>query len=259
MRTPIIAANWKMHKTTHEAEEFLSKFLLSKTLSKKVEVIICPPFTSLQLASEKLRGTNIALGAQNMYPEEKGAFTGEISPLMLKDLNCRYVILGHSERRHIFHETNELVNRKIKAALKNQLIPILCVGETLTEKKAGQTEAICQQQILRSLAGLPEEEVSGIVIAYEPVWAIGTGVNATADDAEKTISYIRSVLKEAFSEKAGQDVRILYGGSVNPENIHYFMEQNNIDGALVGGASLESESFLQIIEGASNKEEDDGL
>ncbi len=250
MRKPIIAANWKMHKTLREAENFAAQFPAEPELYEKVDVVICPPFTALQVVGEALRGTGIKLGAQNLYPRDQGAFTGEISPLMLKDLGCSYVILGHSERRQILQEDNKFINEKIKAALKHGLTPILCVGETLEERKEGQTETVCGNQLLGCLADLEKEDVSKLVIAYEPVWAIGTGVNARPEDAEKTIAFIRDFLAWQYGLEMAEQIRIQYGGSVKPDNIKELMKQKNIDGALVGGASLEVESFFSIVQGA---------
>lgn len=250
MRKPIMAANWKMHKTVREAESFAAEFPVDHDLLEKVEIVIFPPFTALEAAGSALRGTGIQMGGQNMHPADKGAFTGEISPVMLKDVGCAWVLLGHSERRHIFKETSQFINEKIKAALKHGFIPLLCVGETLEERKAGRTEEINRTQLLESLAGVTPEAVADMVIAYEPVWAIGTGVNASANDAEATIAFIRSVLSREFGKVIGEAVRILYGGSVKPENIAEYMAQENIDGALVGGAGLEVESFRRIVNSA---------
>lgn len=250
MRKPVMATNWKMHKTIGEAESFAAEFPVDQEMLAKTEVVIFPPFTALEAAGSALRGTGIQMGGQNMHPADKGAFTGEISPVMLKDAGCAWVLLGHSERRHIFKETSQFINEKLKAALKHGFIPLLCVGETLEERQAGRTEEINRTQLVESLAGIAPETVAGIVIGYEPVWAIGTGVNASADDAEATIAYIRSVLRREFGEKTGEAVRILYGGSVKPENIAEYMARENIDGALVGGAGLEVDSFLRIVRNA---------
>lgn len=250
LRKPIIAANWKMHKTVKEGENFAAEFPLDVALYQEVEVVLCPPFTALQVVGEALRGTGIKLGAQNLYPAEKGAFTGEISPLMLQDLGCTYVILGHSERRHILGEKDEFINQKVKTAFAAGLIPILCVGETLEQRQQGETEEVCRRQILKGLKELDCKAVSRMVIAYEPVWAIGTGVNAGPQDAEETIAFIRKVIADNFSQGAGEAVRIQYGGSVKPGNIKDFMKYDNIDGALVGGASLEVNSFYEIVQGA---------
>lgn len=255
MRIPLIAANWKMHKTLGEAEKFASEFPLDQELFEKVEVVICPPFTALQVVGESIRGTAIKLGAQNMHFAEQGAYTGEISPLMLGDLGCDYVILGHSERRHIFQESSQFINEKIKTALKYHIRPILCVGETLEEREKGETRLICKEQLLDSLSGIEIREPSQIAVAYEPVWAIGTGRNADPGDAEEVISYLRELLADKWGNALAEGIRILYGGSVKPGNTAEFMQQKNIDGALVGGASLEIESFYNIIKGAVNKGE----
>lgn len=247
MRVPVVAANWKMNKILSEAESFAAEIPINKDLYDKVEVIICPPFTSLYVVSQALKGTGIKLGAQNMYPEEMGAFTGEVSPVMLKDIGCKYVILGHSERRHILKESNEFINRKVKAAIKHELIPILCIGETLNERKKGKTEEVCINQLLGSLNGVAKEDVAKSIIAYEPVWAIGTGENASSQDAERTISFIRELIFNQFGADTAKAIRILYGGSVKPNNIGEYMENENIDGALVGGASLKIDSFYELI------------
>lgn len=249
-RKPIVAANWKMYKTVQEAKDFAEKFFLDPSLAQAVEVVICPPFTALQGVSEALKGRGIKWGGQNLYPAEEGAFTGEISPLMLKELGCTYVILGHSERRQIMGETDEFIKQKVKAALAHDLLPIFCVGETLAQRKEGKTEEVCRQQLWRGLEGIKGQDLARMVIAYEPVWAIGTGVNASAEDAEKTIAFLRHVLSEQWGQEAGEAVRIQYGGSVKPGNIQEFMSCANLDGALVGGASLKADSFYEIVRGA---------
>lgn len=252
MRIPMIAANWKMYKSINEAEKFASEFPLDPELLQKAEVVICPPFTALQTVSESLRGTGILLGAQNMHPAEQGAFTGEISPMMLSDIGCKHVILGHSERRHIFQESNEFINLKVKAAVQHGIGPILCVGETLEERERGETRQVCKKQLLECLLNVETDDPSMISIAYEPVWAIGTGRNADPKDAEEVIAYIRKLLEERYGSDLSGRIRILYGGSVKPGNIEEFMQQQNIDGALVGGASLEIDSFYNIINNAVN-------
>lgn len=255
MRKPIIAANWKMYKVIKEAESFAAEFPLDTELYQEVEVVICPPFTALQVVGAALRGTGIKLGAQNLYPKEQGAFTGEISPVMLKDLGCTYVILGHSERRHILGEQDAFINEKVKAALRHELIPILCVGETLEQRQQGKTEEICRRQLAGGLAGVDAAALASLVIAYEPVWAIGTGVNASAQDAEETIAFLRHVIAEGWGKEAAAAIRIQYGGSVKPQNVQQFMDCEDIDGALVGGASLEVDSFYAIIQGAGRGRE----
>lgn len=243
----MIAGNWKMNKTIPQAVEF-TKELVGVTTGTKAEVVLCPAFTTLPAVVEAARGTNIAVGAQNLHWEESGAFTGEISAVMLKDTGCRYVLVGHSERRQYFGEIDQTVNKKVKAALKYELLPIICVGETLQQREAGSTEQLVGNQIKAALEGLDAETVSKLIVAYEPVWAIGTGKTASDTDAQKVIAYIRSVIQTQVGVYA-EAVRILYGGSVKPANITGLMSQPDIDGALVGGASLEAASFAGIIQG----------
>jgi len=250
MRKPIIAANWKMHKTITETEEFIERFLKETgeaLLSRQVEVVLIPPFTALQKAADAVKGSAVKIGAQNMYWEEKGAYTGEISPVMLKDTGCTYVVLGHSERRQYFGETNEWVNRKVKAAFANGLIPIVCVGEKLVQREAGATERVVREQVENSLAGLDAGQIASIVIAYEPVWAIGTGRTASEEDAQRVNEFIRGILAEMAGREAAERARIQYGGSVKPANVKGLMAQPDVDGALVGGASLDPESFAAIV------------
>lgn len=247
MRKPIIAANWKMHKNRKEAEEFIKNFTPLVEGNKDVDIVVCVPFTVLDRVSDNLNDNVMALGAQNMHPAEKGAYTGEISAEMLLDLGVKYVILGHSERRELFGETDEFIREKVIKALETGLTPILCVGETLAEREQGLTEQKCQKQVEAALKGLEQQQVEKVVIAYEPVWAIGTGKTATPADAEQTIAFIRQVLGEIFTQDTAQVIRIQYGGSVKPNNIQDLMAQPNVDGALVGGASLEAESFAQIV------------
>jgi triosephosphate isomerase len=239
-----------MHKTIREAESFAAEFPADADLYRKVEVVIFPTFTALAVVGNALRGTGIKMGAQNMHFETKGAFTGEISPNMLLDAGCSYVLLGHSERRHIFKETNEFINKKVKAALAHGLVPILCIGETLEERQNGRTEDVCKEQLLGSLTDIEARDITTMVVAYEPVWAIGTGVNATSQDAEETIAFIRRIIHEKYGQKAGESVRIQYGGSVKPTNAREYFSKENIDGALVGGASLEVDSLSEIIKSA---------
>lgn len=245
MRRLLIAGNWKMHKTVQEAVELVRELKELVSDVKDRDILVCPPFTALYAVSRELEGSNIALGAQNMFYEEKGAFTGEISPLMVKDVGCSYVILGHSERRHIFGETDELINKKVLSAVNHGLIPILCVGETLQEREEGKTKDVIERQVKEGLKGL--NETSEFVIAYEPVWAIGTGKTATPELAEEVHSFIREILAEMFGKEKADSIRILYGGSVKPENAAGLMSQPNIDGSLVGGASLKAESFAKIV------------
>ena len=212
-----------------------------------VTTVICPPFTALSTISEELRDSEIGLGAQNMHYESEGAYTGEISPPMLKQIGCRYVILGHSERRTHFKETDALIQKKLKTALKYSLLPIVCVGETLTERDAGRHWEVVNRQLDQSLADISQDEMSKIIIAYEPVWAIGTGKTASPEQAEEMHAFIRGVLSEKFSEEVSTKVYILYGGSVKPDNIESLIEKQNVDGALVGGASLKADSFAQLV------------
>lgn len=247
MRRRIIAGNWKMNKTRDEAVDLVGDLKEMLADVGDVEVVVCPPFTALDAVREALRGSNIELGAQNMHWEEEGAFTGEISPLMLRNLGCMYVILGHSERRTYFGETDETVNRKVKSAMANGLLPIICVGETLDERDAGKTEEVVVRQTKAALSGVKTNGAERIVIAYEPVWAIGTGRTASADEANRVIHIIRQSVAEVFNERIAQEVRIQYGGSVKPQNIADFLGQPEIDGALVGGASLDAASFAAIV------------
>lgn len=246
MRKPIIAGNWKMNKTPSEAVQFV-KDIKDKINNAKCEVVLCPTFTALAPVSELLKGTTIKLGAQNMYFEEKGAYTGEISPLMLKDLNVEYVILGHSERRQYFKEDDELINKKVKSAFAHDLKPILCVGETLEERESGKAFDKIKGQIEKDLAGLTKEQISKMVIAYEPIWAIGTGKTATSKDANDVIKFIRETVKNIAGNSAAEDVRIQYGGSVKPATIKEQMAESDIDGALVGGASLKVDDFTLLV------------
>lgn len=248
MRTPVIAANWKMHKTLSETAAFVKEFLPLVQDLNGVEMVVCPPSTLLGAAGWALADAKgkVGLGAQNMYKEVQGAFTGEVSGPMLKDVGCAYVILGHSERRAIFGESDELVGEKVRAAYTHGLIPILCVGETLQEREAGQTDAVNRRQLLAGVAGITPEQAQSLIVAYEPVWAIGTGRNCNTTDAQATIAAIRIVLAEKFGQEVADAVRIQYGGSVKPNNIADYMAQPDIDGALVGGASLEPASFAAI-------------
>ncbi|MGM0601455.1 MAG: triose-phosphate isomerase [Candidatus Rifleibacteriota bacterium] len=246
-RRPMIAANWKMHKTNQEAKTFMAELLPKISDVKERDVLICPPFTLIQSIDEGRDDSNVLLGAQNMYFEEKGAFTGEISPGMLKDLNCDFVILGHSERRWVFGESDDLINKKVLAAFSNALIPVLCVGEQLDEREKNMTDQVILNQLEKDLKDVSDEYMNRIVIAYEPVWAIGTGKNATAKDAKEAISLIREFIHSRYGNETAEKVRILYGGSVKPHNVNTYMDQEGIDGALVGGASLEVDSFVSLI------------
>lgn len=252
-RMPIIAGNWKMFKTLSEAAALVTALKPLAGVTSGVEVVVCPPFTALARVVEVLRGTNIMVGAQDVYWEDSGAFTGEISPVMLKDIGCRYVIIGHSERRQFFGETDEKVNRKLKAVLAHELVPIMCVGETLAEREADRTGQVIHAQAEAGLAELTPDQVSGLIIAYEPVWAIGTGKTASDGDAQQVIGYIRSLVKDWYGASAAGQVRIQYGGSVKPGNTAGLMAQPDIDGALVGGASLEAASFTGIVQTAARR------
>lgn len=246
MRRPLIAGNWKMYKTTAEAKALVSALIEALKDEERVEVVVCPPFTALAAVGPLLAGTRIGLGAQDVHWEKEGAFTGAVSAPMLVDLGCRYVIIGHSERREYFAETDETVNRKTKTALAHGLIPIVCVGESLAQREAGLTNSFVTGQVRAGLAGLGEK-AREIVIAYEPIWAIGTGRSATGKDAAEVIGLIRATLAEMYGRETAEAIRILYGGSVKPENIKEFMTAPGIDGALVGGASLKAESFVPIV------------
>ncbi|MBR9699747.1 triose-phosphate isomerase [Candidatus Woesearchaeota archaeon] len=241
-RKLLIAANWKMHKTIPEAVDFAKKI---KELKAERDILVCAPFTLLPAVAQELQGSSVGFGGQNMHFEEKGAFTGEISPLMLNELKCTHVIIGHSERRHVFGEDNALINKKIKSALAHNLIPVFCVGEKLEEREAGKTQDVVKEQIDKGLEGV--ENVDSVVIAYEPVWAIGTGKTATPDQAQEVHAFIREFMTELYSDDAANELRILYGGSVKPANVKELMSEKDIDGALVGGASLEFDSFSQLV------------
>ncbi len=250
MRKPVIAANWKMHKTHHEAQLFIEglRNRLQDRDYENVEIVVCPPFTSLRTVQTTIDGDDlaIALGAQDVHWEEQGAFTGEVSAAMLQKLNVSFVIVGHSERREFFGETDETVNKKVKAVLSHGLTPIVCVGETNQERESGETEDKIRTQLEGGLKGLKPDQVGTLVIAYEPIWAIGTGLTASKEDAQETISFIRATVKDRFKE-AAERLRIQYGGSVKPGNIAELMNQPDIDGALVGGASLDPEDFSSIV------------
>ncbi len=255
MKRPLIVANWKMHKSIAEALTTVASIRAGvHKATAECEIAICPAFTALAAVGQALKGSPVELGAQDMHSESEGAFTGEVSPLMLKDVGCRYVILGHSERRIHFHETDESVNWKVKAALKYSLVPIVCIGETLEEREAKKAFEKVKNQFDNSLKDLKPEEIERVVIAYEPIWAIGTGRTATPEQAEQMHSYIRRLLHEKYGEEAASRVRILYGGSVKPENMTALMQKPNVDGALVGGASLKAESFAQIVASAIESE-----
>lgn len=254
MRTPLISGNWKMNNTHYEAIKLVQQlnYELGAHDYSRTEVALCPPFTSLRTVQTLIEADRMhfALGAQNMHYESSGAYTGEVSAEMLKALRVRYVILGHSERRELFGETDESVNKKAKVAFANELVPIVCCGETEAEREAGETKSKVERQVREGLAGLKGEQVNDVVIAYEPIWAIGTGKTATPDDAQETIAFIRAVLRDAFSNEASGAVRILYGGSVKAGNAKQLLSQVDIDGALVGGASLDAAEFAAIVKNA---------
>ncbi|MBS4536614.1 triose-phosphate isomerase [Clostridium sp. D2Q-14] len=246
MRKPIIAGNWKMNKTISEGIDFVNKI---KDLGDNtdVEVLVCVPFVALDSVKKELGISNIKLGSQNIHWEESGAYTGEISPLMLKEIGIDYAIIGHSERRQYFNETDETVNKRVKAALKYNIKPIICVGETLEEREENKAEEKVKTQVINSLEGINENEMKDIVFAYEPIWAIGTGRTASSEDANEMISFIRNIIEEKYNEKIAEGIRIQYGGSVKPGNVREIMNQPDIDGALVGGASLKKDDFTDIV------------
>ncbi len=250
MRKPVIAGNWKMNKTPDEAVDFVEKLSFSIRNEKKVEMVICAPFLCLERLSNILSGTNIATGAQNMYWENSGAFTGEISGTMLKAIGCSHVIIGHSERRQFFGDNDISVNMKVKKALEIGLVPIMCVGETLAEREAGSTDQIVVSQIETGLSGIKVNQGSAekFIIAYEPVWAIGTGKTCDTSEANRVISLIRNTLARQYQNEVAGNIRILYGGSAKPENIRELLATSDIDGGLIGGASLEPSSFSKLVE-----------
>ncbi len=247
MRTPVIAGNWKMHNTIAEARDLVRDLKENVAAVQDVEIIVAPVFTALAPVAREIEGSNIALSSQNVYWEEKGAFTGEVAPGLLKDAGCTHAIIGHSERRQYFGETDETVNKRVKAALAAGLTPIMCVGETLEEREAGKTLEVVERQIRGGLEGLSAVDIAKGIIAYEPVWAIGTGKTATPQQAEEVHAMIRKLIADIADAGVAEGVRILYGGSVKPENVDELMAQPDIDGALVGGASLKSDSFTRIV------------
>ncbi len=247
MRRLIIAGNWKMHKNISQAIELVNGLKRELYNIDSLDIVLCPVFTSLSCVSEIIADSNIQLGAQDVYWQDEGAFTGEVSSLMLKDAGCKFVIIGHSERRQYFFETNETVNKKIKAVIKAGLIPIVCVGETLAQREENKTLEVIKEQIEQGFKGISPEGVRDLVIAYEPIWAIGTGRNATAAQAQEVQIYIRNLLAQVYNNEIAGDIRIQYGGSVNPENIGKLIQEPDIDGALVGGASLKIDSFSRIV------------
>lgn len=251
MRKTVIAGNWKMNNDLKESEKLIVELKnLLQNEKPNCDVIVCPPYTSLSEASKLLKGSQIKLGAQNMHFEENGAFTGEVSASMLKSVGCEYVILGHSERRHIFGESNEMINKKIKKALSAGLKPIFCVGELLEDRENGSTNDVVKKQILKGLAEISADEMKNIIVAYEPVWAIGTGKTASPAQAQEVHEFIRDLIEITYSLEVANDLVIQYGGSVKPDNAKELISQKDIDGALVGGACLKADSFLGIIKGA---------
>ncbi len=250
-RRKLIAGNWKMNKTSAEATALVADIVAAVGRQAEVDVVVCPPFTSLESAGKALEGSTVKLGAQNMHPEASGAFTGEISAGMLRALFATHVILGHSERRAYFGETDAFINKKVLAALKNQLKPILCVGETLAEREAGSTLKVVQTQLEAGLEGVSKELAATVVIAYEPVWAIGTGKVATTEQAQEVHAFIRGLLVKLFGDAVAQKVRILYGGSMKPSNAPDLLAQKDIDGGLIGGAALEARSFVELVTAAA--------
>ncbi len=252
MRKPFVAGNWKMNTDSRTSVELVKRIASgsAEASSQNVTVAVCPPFVYLQSVAKALSSSNIAVGAQDMYFEPEGAFTGEISASMLKDVGCSYCLCGHSERRHVIGESDELINKKVAAAVSGGLLPILCVGELLEEREASQTNDVVTRHVKEGLAGLSAEKLEAVTIAYEPVWAIGTGLTATPEQAQEVHDFIRKLLGQMYDEKTAEEIRILYGGSVKPNNAADLMSQKDIDGVLVGGASLKADDFLAIIQAA---------
>lgn len=247
MRTPVIAGNWKLFKTIGEATGMVNDLKPLVAAAKGIEIVVAPPFTALSRVADALAGSNVHLAAQDCYWEEEGAFTGEVAPKMLRDAGCSHAIIGHSERRLYFGETDATVNKKVKAAINAGLTAIVCVGETLAERETNKTFSVIESQVRGGLEGLPPEALSKVIIAYEPVWAIGTGKTASDAQAQEVHAFIRSLLARCFGQDSADGMRILYGGSVKPDNVKGLMTQPDIDGALVGGASLKAESFAAIV------------
>jgi len=247
MRTPFVTANWKMHKTVHEAVAFVKEFRSLVKDVHDVEIVIAPPFTAIRAVAEAAHASNLGVAAQNLHWEREGAFTGEVSAAMIKEAGAEYVIVGHSERRRLFGDTDETVNRRLLAAVAAQLTPIVCVGETLEERQAGETLAVLDRQIKRGLDGLTADQIAGLVVAYEPVWAIGTGHNPTPTEAGEAHAHIRSRLRQWFGGAAAEPCHVIYGGSVKPDNIRELTSIADVDGALVGGASLDIRSLHEIV------------
>ncbi|WP_249871256.1 triose-phosphate isomerase [Oceanobacillus saliphilus] len=248
MRKKVIAGNWKMNKVLAEANQFVDEVASKVPETDQVEAIVCAPFPYLSSLVEQTNGTKLKVAAQNMHFDDNGAYTGEVSPVMLKDLGVSHVVIGHSERREFFAETDETVNKKTHAAFNHGLTPIVCVGETLEQREANETMTLVGTQVEKAIEGLSDEQIAETIVAYEPVWAIGTGKTASSEDANEVCAHIRQVIKKATSETIAEKVVIQYGGSVKPANVEELLSQSDIDGALVGGASLEAESFLQLVE-----------
>jgi triosephosphate isomerase len=253
IRKYLIAGNWKMNKTASEGVDLVNEINLAVGKQSDVGVVVCPPFTALESCAKALEDSNVQLGAQNMHPKLEGAYTGEVSPVMLRSLFCTYVILGHSERREYFQETDAFINEKVLAALESSLKPILCVGETLEQREAGDTITVVKTQLVEGLKGVPADAADHLVIAYEPVWAIGTGKTATPEMAQEVHKVIRDELAGLLGEAAAAKIRILYGGSMKPENASSLMDQPDIDGGLIGGAALKAKSFVELVEIARSK------
>jgi len=251
MRKKVIAANWKMNKTLSESQMFMDDISGNIPELKNAEAIICAPFPFLPALVEKAKGLAVNIAAQNMHFEDNGAYTGEVSPVMLKDLGVTHVIIGHSERREHFNETDEIVNKKVQAAWKHGLTPIVCVGESLEQREANETKQHVASQVKSALNGLTDQQVEETMIAYEPIWAIGTGKSASSAEANEVCTYIREIVEEITSKEQADRIVIQYGGSVKPATVDELLQQSDIDGALVGGASLEADSFLQLVEAAS--------
>jgi len=252
-RRILIAGNWKMNKTATEAAALVTEIKRDVFDIDNVDILVCPPFTALAVVGDVVRDSNVSLGAQNMYFEDKGAYTGEISTAMLKDCGCTHVIIGHSERRTIFNESDETINKKVKKALEADLIPILCIGEKLEEREANKTFEVITNQLEGDLAGIDSDNIKKIIIAYEPVWAIGTGKTATSEQAQEAHAFIRNLIKEKYDSVVADGIIILYGGSMKPANVEELVSQPDVDGGLIGGASLEAASFVELVK-KSNKE-----
>jgi triosephosphate isomerase len=251
-RNILVAGNWKMFKTSSEATQLVKELKENLKEVNGVNVVICPSYGSLCTVKNELKGSRIAMGAQNCHWDDEGAYTGEVSAKMLSDLGCEYVIIGHSERRNLFRETDEIINMKLKQALKEGLTPILCVGESWQERESGNTEKVLEEQLKKGLNGIAKDSMPKVVIAYEPVWAIGSGKNATPEQARQAHQYIRKVLQELYGAETGENILVIYGGSVNPENARELLTADEVDGALVGGASLIGDQFIKIIMAAKH-------